>query len=99
MSQVIPLQNPQELYQKKEFDLCIAQCDKIIELDPSSYQAYHIKASAWVRLEKYNEALENYGKAILLNPNFSKAHLGKGIALVDKIGSRKPLKALPTLLN
>jgi len=44
---------------------------------------YHSMANSFFEQGKLNSAIENYDKAIALNPKYSKARLNKGIALVE----------------
>lgn len=44
---------------------------------------YHSVANTFFEQGKLNSAIENYDKAIDLNPKYSKARLNKGIALVE----------------
>lgn len=44
---------------------------------------YHSMANSFFEQGKLNSAIENYEKAIALNPKYSKARLNKGIAVVE----------------
>lgn len=44
---------------------------------------YHSMANSFFEQRKLNSAIENYDKALRLNPKYTKARLNKGIALVE----------------
>lgn len=55
-------------FSKKDYSSCINLLDEASKLNPNDPQIYHAKASAQRMLKMYDEAIENYTKAIELNP-------------------------------
>jgi len=58
-----------ELNSVMRYSEAIRFCDESIELDPKNSYAYHTKAWALSSLRSYDEALENYKKALLFSEN------------------------------
>jgi tetratricopeptide (TPR) repeat protein len=50
-------------YDKKDYNLCIEYCTKSIAISPNGW-AYWERAAAYYSLQKYNESLGDYGKAM-----------------------------------
>jgi len=49
-------------------------------LNPNFAEAYNNRGLAYAELNKYEQAIEDYGKAIELNPAFAEAYGNRGIA-------------------
>ena len=77
-------------YQNEEFWHRIAQHDKAFQIDLNSFEAYHMKVSAWIRLEKYNQATD---------PNFSKARIGKGTEIIGQKKFEEALDSFPRVVE
>lgn len=52
-----------EAYDKKDYNLCIEYCTKSIAISPNGW-AFWERAAAYYSLQKYNESLGDYGKAM-----------------------------------
>lgn len=70
--------------------LAISNYDKAIETFPQDYQSYILRGKAKAKLEKYEEAIEDYSLAILIEPL---AKFNEG-SLSHKIYLRKNSEAL-----
>ncbi len=53
-------------FEKTNYEDAIHYFSKVIEIDPNYSEAYNDRGSAYRLLEKYNEAVEDYSKAIML---------------------------------
>ena len=58
-------------------------CDKAIEVNPSNFEAYYLKGLAFVNLEKYEEAIEEFISCLALNEEYIDAKLA--IANVNRL--------------
>lgn len=65
-----------------EFSDAIKNFDKVTNRYPGNANAYIQKAMAYMELKNYTEAFNNFGSAILLNPN-SNSFYSRGIALLS----------------
>ncbi|XP_042225071.1 stress-induced-phosphoprotein 1-like isoform X1 [Homarus americanus] len=65
---------------------------KALELDPVNHVLYSNRSATFIKMEKYNEALEDAEKVIELKPDWPKGYSRKGAALVL-------LKKLPQALE
>ena len=71
-----------ETYFKTDFlDSCIILADKAISLDSKLDEAFFIKANYFRQKGQVEEALENYDKALKINPNYATAYINRGIIL------------------
>ena len=67
------------VYKDKVYELAEYECNKAIQIDDNSYDAYHIKGNAYYYLRQYERAIAEYEKSILFNFNLSGSHYGIGI--------------------
>ena len=71
-----------ETYFKTDFlDSCIILADKAISLDNKLDEAFFIKANYFRQKGQVEEALENYDKALKINPNYATAFINRGTIL------------------
>lgn len=82
-------------YMAQKFESASEQIQSVIHLRPGSAFAYTLSASIAEHLGKYEQAEENYQKALKLNP---KGHELK-IMYAQFLSSRQPDKALEVLQN
>jgi adenylate cyclase len=54
--------------QKREYDKCIAEGERVLALDPNGAEAYEWYANALYTVNRFKEAIPMYQKAIRLNP-------------------------------
>lgn len=80
------LKNGNAKQQLKDYKGAILDYDKVIELSPTLFQAYHGRAMCYGELEKYDKALQDFNKVIQLNPGFKNAYLNR--AYYVKVNSR-----------
>jgi len=98
----------------KEYEQVIEICDKAIEADPSSNNAYHMhikKAKALNKLGRYKESLESADRAIATDPKSEEGyavkveplfHLGQEeelTAVLEEIIAINPHSPLKAFLN
>jgi tetratricopeptide (TPR) repeat protein len=88
---------------QQRWDVCIALCEKSIELCPESYFSYNFKGVAHLRSAVYNtdkaaaeaalsKAEESFQKAIKFKPNFSSGYDGLGDIAYTRGNTQKALK-------
>lgn len=65
-----------------EYREAIEEFDKISSVFPTDQKVYTQKALAYMELEEYNEAFNNYANRILLNPD-SESFYNRGLALLS----------------
>ncbi len=63
------------------YDEALQLCNKSIEMDPNSSNAWGAKCTILLTLERYDEALQACDKTIELDPNLAAAWNNKGVAL------------------
>jgi TolB-like protein/Tfp pilus assembly protein PilF len=70
-------------YFKENFmDSCLILANKALSLDDKLDEAYFIKGLYYQQIGHIKEALDNYDKALKINPNYYTAYLFKGSILV-----------------
>ncbi len=68
-----------EYYRQREFAKAIQSYKKVIELNPSYFEAYNNLGIIYQDLGDYDKASELYNKAIKVNPQYEKAYNNLGI--------------------
>jgi tetratricopeptide (TPR) repeat protein len=63
--------------EKREFDKAIADCDKAIETDFNSAEAYNIRGWAWSDKHEDEKALADCNQAIALDPQLADAYFNR----------------------
>ena len=69
---------------KMDYDKLIADCNKVLELNPDNAEAYSWRGLAHVNKKKYDEAIVDYDKAIELNPDDAETYRYRGLAYESK---------------
>jgi len=71
-----------ETYFKQKFlDSCHILADKALSLDDKLDEAYYVKGRYYKEYGQFKEALDNYDKALKINPNYSQVYINKGSLL------------------
>ena len=68
----------------KQYDNAITVCTKVIETNPSSYQAFYARGLAYKQMRRYGVAIADYTNAIKIDPLFADAYEARGNAYDDK---------------
>jgi tetratricopeptide (TPR) repeat protein len=63
-----------------DYDGVISDCYKILEINPSSEDAYYYRAYAKNGLQDYQGAIDDYNKAIEINPRDARTYCFRGIS-------------------
>ena len=82
------LRKGEEKYWTRDFDGAVAEYTRAIDLNPSSFAAYHDRGVARYMQEKYKDALLDLSKAIELKPQTAKLYESRGYAHM-KIGNMR----------
>jgi TolB-like protein/Tfp pilus assembly protein PilF len=70
-------------YFKGDFmDSCLILVNKALSLDDKLDEAYYVKGLYYQQIGHIEEALDNYDKALKINPNYTLAYYNKGFILV-----------------
>ena len=67
-------------YKKKDYKDCLKFLDVFIEKEQNLAEAYSNRGIAYAKLNKYERAIEDFSKAIALNPDDAEAYYNRGIA-------------------
>lgn len=70
---------------KGEYDLAVADYNKVIELNPKNAVTYLSRGLSYYYKQSYNEAISDYNKGIELAPNESMAYFNRGDSY-EKLG-------------
>lgn len=70
-----------ECGQPAEYKTGIADCNRAIELDPRSAQAFYVRGKC--RHTDFIAAINDFTKAIQLDPNYAEAYSARGAALLE----------------
>lgn len=73
-------------FEKNYFDSCLALAEKAIKFDNQLDEAYFIKGEYFRETGKPEEALDNYDKALEINPNYYQVYLEKGHLFAGLMG-------------
>ncbi len=68
---------------KGQYDLAIADFDRLIALVPNSADAHLGRGYAFLRKGKLNQSVADFTKSIELNPKFTAAYFDRGAAYLD----------------
>jgi tetratricopeptide (TPR) repeat protein len=68
------LDEVQLLFQHKQIDLCISKINKIIKNHKKEFLPYNYRGIIFLSLYRYPEALNDFKKAISLNPEFAQGY-------------------------
>lgn len=60
--------------------LAIKFCNKVIEENPASSQAYYVRGFAYFQLEEYADAKNDFNKTIELEPQHADAYYYRGLS-------------------
>jgi tetratricopeptide (TPR) repeat protein len=70
--------------EKREYGKAIAECDKALELDFDSAEAYQVRAEARNGKGEHERAVDDCDQAISINPEFIEAYNARAIAWFEK---------------
>lgn len=82
------LQLAQQYFDKKAYKKCISLCDKILDKEPRSADAYYWKGRAYEEQKKPLEAANEYQAAILARPDFQAAN--ESLVRVNSLLGKEP---------
>ena len=71
-------------FDKKQFDMALADCSKAIELNNRYESPYIYRGSVYFLKGEYDKALQDYNKVLELNPGAASAYVGRGITYEKK---------------
>ena len=63
-----------------QYQAAIADCDRALQLDPDSADAYHNRGYAKASLDQHAAAIADYDQALRLNPDDAMAYNNRGVA-------------------
>jgi tetratricopeptide (TPR) repeat protein len=70
-----------EKYRDKDWNAVVRLTSLAIKKEPESYQAFTIRAAAFIQMVRFEEALIDIGEAIRLNPSYGLAYNNRGSTL------------------
>ncbi|HUY92863.1 MAG TPA: tetratricopeptide repeat protein [Pirellulales bacterium] len=70
-----------ECGQRAEYKAGVADCDRAIELDPRSAQAFYVRGKC--RHTDFVAAINDFTKATQVDPNYAEAYSARGAALLE----------------
>jgi len=89
----------QMLYDDKRYDEVLTQCLNILDIDPNCTWAYILQGDSYDRLNKPGEALENYRKALELEPKNISMTIKYGELLIKNKQLRQALIVFNRILD
>ena len=63
------------------YDHAIADCRKVIEIDPHYDNAYNTRGVAYFKINEYDRAIADFDRCISLNPSYRTAHENRTVAI------------------
>lgn len=79
-------------YATDEYEKCIDDCDKVIEISPNKARVWELRGDCYYMFEDYDKAIDDFGVALELDPEYSSAHYGMAITYEKKKEYKKGLK-------
>lgn len=72
------------LYDAGKYEQAISAVNRRLFFYGTDIKSLHLRARAYEELEQYNEAMDDYGQIISIDPNYAQAHAGIGNILFKK---------------
>ena len=76
-------QYPWVLKDQQSMDAIVVWCENLVQRFPQNYYARFLLGSAYPIKDEAEKAIENYKKAIEINPNLADAYVGLGTIYLD----------------
>jgi tetratricopeptide (TPR) repeat protein len=73
------LEGVQKLFFEKKIDLSMNKINKVIKKNKNNYLPYNYRGIILLDLKNYRDAISDFKKTLLLNPNFTDAYCNLGI--------------------
>jgi tetratricopeptide (TPR) repeat protein len=73
------LEGVQKLFFEKKIDLSMNKINKVIKKNKNNYLPYNYRGIILLELKNYRDAISDFKKTLLLNPNFTDAYCNLGI--------------------
>jgi len=73
------LEGVQKLFFEKKIDLSMNKINKVIKNNKKNYLPYNYRGIILLELKNYRDAISDFKKTLLLNPNFTDAYCNLGI--------------------
>ena len=73
------LEGVQKLFFEKKIDLSMIKINKVIKKNKNNYLPYNYRGIILLELKNYRDAISDFKKTLLLNPNFTDAYCNLGI--------------------
>ena len=73
------LEGVQKLFFEKKIDLSMIKINKVIKKNKNNYLPYNYRGIILLDLKNYRDAISDFKKTLLLNPNFTDAYCNLGI--------------------
>jgi len=87
------------LYRQREISKAIQAYQRVIELEPTYFEAYNNMGIIYQDIGDFDKAIEAYHKAIEVNPKYEKAYNNLGILLFLTNRNEESLKAFQKALE
>ncbi|KXK37695.1 MAG: tetratricopeptide repeat protein [Saprospiraceae bacterium] len=88
-----------EYFRLKKYELAHAAFGTCLEYDQQNAKAWYFKAGCAMQMRNLNEAIDDYSKAITINPTLKEAYLYKGNAQLIKGDYQQAIQTLTVLIN
>lgn len=72
-----------QLYQKRKDPIALQFFDNAVRVDTNNIFALHTKANYLQQIGKTQDAIDTYGKIMIVNPGYSDAHFNTGLAYLE----------------
>jgi tetratricopeptide (TPR) repeat protein len=76
-------------YKLHNISMSLSAVKEAIKYNPNNLKAYNLRGDIRYELKDYEEAIKNYERAMLLDPNNHHAKIGKQLSEIDLIELRK----------
>ena len=89
----------QAYFRKQQYDLAIADYNRVIELIPDRALAYADRGFFFYESRRYNSALADYNRAIELTPDLPLTYAYRALLYIELGSTAQAIKDWETLIN